>query len=218
MSDMHKALVAAQKDFGPALKTNNNPAFRSKYADLGSCIEAVLDSLHANGFFLTHEVKDSESGVIVECVLIHESGERHSSGPVYVPASKSDAHGYGSALTYARRYSLMAACGIAPEDDDGNQAAKHPREELVKSTEQTEWEAIDTDTKDMIDEALLPVKAAIARGQVASAFDEWLSLGGKWDMSTQAAAKWRLTKEDKAAFNKERSARKAAAEAKRVAA
>jgi hypothetical protein len=41
-----------------------------------------------------------------------------------VPATKQDAQGYGSALTYARRYSLMAACGIAPEDDDGNAASK----------------------------------------------------------------------------------------------
>ena len=47
-----------------------------------------------------------------------------SSGLLHVPASKQDAQGYGSALTYARRYSLMAICGIAPEDDDGNRASK----------------------------------------------------------------------------------------------
>jgi len=41
-----------------------------------------------------------------------------------VPAAKQDPQGYGSALTYARRYSLMAACGIAPEDDDGNAATR----------------------------------------------------------------------------------------------
>jgi hypothetical protein len=47
-----------------------------------------------------------------------------SCGRLHVPASKQDAQGYGSALTYARRYSLMAACGIAPEDDDGNAASR----------------------------------------------------------------------------------------------
>jgi hypothetical protein len=57
-------------------------------------------------------------------VFIHESGETLSCGQIHVPASKHDAQGFGSALTYARRYSLMAACGIAPEDDDGNAASK----------------------------------------------------------------------------------------------
>lgn len=123
MSAMYKALVAAQKAFGPALKSANNPAFRSKYADLGACVEAVIDGLHANGFFLTHINVPCETGITVECRLIHESGEYHTSGPVHVPVNKNDAQGYGSALTYARRYSLMAVCGVAPEDDDGNQAA-----------------------------------------------------------------------------------------------
>jgi hypothetical protein len=60
-------------------------------------------------------------------VFIHESGEQISAGKLHVPASKQDAQGYGSALTYARRYALMAACGIAPEDDDGN-AATRPKQ------------------------------------------------------------------------------------------
>jgi hypothetical protein len=57
-------------------------------------------------------------------VFVHESGEQLSAGILSVPAAKQDPQGYGSALTYARRYSLMAACGIAPEDDDGNAASK----------------------------------------------------------------------------------------------
>ena len=54
----------------------------------------------------------------VETLFVHESGEQISAGKLHVPAPKQDPQGYGSALTYARRYSLMAACGIAPEDDD----------------------------------------------------------------------------------------------------
>ena len=60
----------------------------------------------------------------METVFIHESGEMLECGKLHVPASKQDPQGYGSALTYARRYSLMAACGIAPEDDDGNAATR----------------------------------------------------------------------------------------------
>jgi len=124
MQKVAAALVKAQKAFGPALKTNTNPAFKSKYADLSACIEAVVDALNENGIALIQRSIPCDSGVCVETMFIHESGESLSSGPLHVPASKQDPQGYGSALTYARRYSLMAACGIAPEDDDGNAASK----------------------------------------------------------------------------------------------
>jgi hypothetical protein len=120
------ALVKAQKAFGPALKSSSNPHFRSKYADLSACVEAVIDALNDNGIALTQQVHECDNGVIVETVFIHESGATMSCGRLHVPATKQDAQGYGSALTYARRYSLMAACGIAPEDDDGNAASRRP--------------------------------------------------------------------------------------------
>lgn len=118
------ALVKAQRSFGPALKDKTNPAFRSKYADLGACIDAVMDALNANGIALIQRQHPHDGGVCVETIFIHESGEQISAGMLPVPATKQDAQGYGSAMTYARRYSLMAACGIAPEDDDGNAASK----------------------------------------------------------------------------------------------
>ena len=116
------ALVKAQRAFAPALKTATNPHFRSRYVALDGCVEAVIDALNENGIFL-HQATDYDSaGVVVETVFIHESGESVSGGRLFVPAPKHDPQGFGSALTYARRYSLMAACGIAPEDDDGNAA------------------------------------------------------------------------------------------------
>ena len=124
MQAIAAALVKAQKEFGPALKTATNPHFRSKYASLDACVEAVIDALNNNGIFLMQYTHPCEDGVIVETMFIHESGEHMSGGKLHVPASKQDPQGYGSALTYARRYSLQAACGIAPEDDDGNAASK----------------------------------------------------------------------------------------------
>jgi hypothetical protein len=118
------AFVKAQSGFGPALKTSDNPHFRSKYAGLDACIEAVIDSLHANGIALLQRNVPCESGVSVETILLHTSGETITGGILHVPASKQDAQGYGSALTYARRYSILTLCGIAPEDDDGNAASK----------------------------------------------------------------------------------------------
>ena len=127
MEKIAPALVKAQKGFAPALKSSTNPHFKSRYADLAACIEAVIDSLNANGIALIQHTHECESGVTVETIFLHESGETLSAGRLNVPASKQDAQGYGSALTYARRYSLMAACGIAPEDDDGNQASNAPK-------------------------------------------------------------------------------------------
>jgi hypothetical protein len=60
--------------------------------------------------------------VRVETMILHSSGEWICCGILALPVSKKDAQGYGSALTYARRYSLSAAVGVAPEDDDGNAA------------------------------------------------------------------------------------------------
>lgn len=133
MKEIATALVKAQKAFGPALKTSTNPHFRSKYVDLSGCIEAVIDSLNNAGIALVQRTSEDSTGVTVETVFIHESGETLECGKLHVPAGKQDPQGYGSALTYARRYSLMAACGIAPEDDDGNAASRGPRISAAKT-------------------------------------------------------------------------------------
>lgn len=122
MKEITSAFVRAQKAFAPALKTSTNPHYKTRYADLAACIEAVIDALNAQGIALVQRTHDSDNGVAVETMFIHESGETLSGGILHVPASKQDPQGYGSALTYARRYSLMAACGIAPEDDDAQTA------------------------------------------------------------------------------------------------
>jgi ERF superfamily len=122
MKSIYSAFIKAQKEFAPALKTSTNPHFKSRYVSLDGCIEAVIDALNNNGIGLVQKTHEMPSGIKVETLLIHESGESLSGGELFLPASKQDAQGFGSALTYARRYSLMATCGIAPEDDDGNAA------------------------------------------------------------------------------------------------
>jgi hypothetical protein len=131
MKQIAPAFIKAKKAFAPALKCASNPHFKSKYADLAACLEAVDDALLANGIAVYHESAEDATGVTVETVFLHESGETIRSGKLHVPAAKQDPQGYGSALTYARRYSLMAACGIAPEDDDGN-AASRPQPKQVE--------------------------------------------------------------------------------------
>lgn len=139
MKQIAAAFIAAKKAFGPALKDRTNPAYRSKYADLGACLEAVDEALLNNGIALYQETFEDATGVTVETVLLHESGESIRCGKLHVPASKQDPQGYGSALTYARRYSLMAACGIAPEDDDGNAATKTSKSTPTATDLVMEW-------------------------------------------------------------------------------
>lgn len=151
MKTIYQAFIKAQKEFGPALKTSTNPHFRSRYADLSACVEAVIDALNNNGLGLVQCTEECDNGVKVSTYLIHESGEKMGFGVLHVPASKHDAQGYGSALTYARRYSLMAACGIAPEDDDGNNAVKASRKAVAGvsiADDLPEWNKIEKAVKD----------------------------------------------------------------------
>lgn len=124
MSDLHAAMAKAFSEIEGASKDRYNPAFKSKYADLSSVVEAVKPALRKNCLFFAQITHEQQGGVCVETVVHHASGQSMSFGKLFVPASKQDAQGYGSALSYARRYSLMTAFGVCPEDDDGNAAVK----------------------------------------------------------------------------------------------
>lgn len=118
------ALVAAQMEMGKALKQSNNPHFRSKYADLGNVMDACIPALNKAGIAVIQPTVDDEHGRYVETVFIHGESGQELRCRVPLIVQKNDMQGYGSAVTYARRYGLMTMAGIAPEDDDGNAAAQ----------------------------------------------------------------------------------------------
>lgn len=118
------AMAAAFGEIEGATKSANNPHFKTKYADITAVIEAIKPALIAHNLFFTQHPQPSENGITVETVLHHAGGESLSLGSLFVPANKNDAQGFGSALTYARRYALVTAFGVPVEDDDGNAAAK----------------------------------------------------------------------------------------------
>ena len=121
IANIAPALVKAQAEIKAALKDSTNPHFRSKYADLSSVVDAVKAPLLKNGISFLQGVHDAVEGVAVETMLLHTSGEWISS-TLRIPAVKQDAQGYGSAITYGRRYGLQSMCGVPAEDDDGNAA------------------------------------------------------------------------------------------------
>lgn len=173
MKNIATALVKAQKQFQPALKTSTNPHFRSRYADLSACVEAVIDALNANGIYLLQKNYDCADGVMVETVFVHESGEMLECGIVHFPAVKKDPQGYASALTYARRYSLMASCGIAPEDDDGNAASK-PVAKI--SATQGAWEALKPDRQAVVQDVLDAIMEKVAADDMYGAYEEYIGI------------------------------------------
>lgn len=136
MKQIAKALVTAQKNFAPAIKSSKNPHFKNSYAPLDVCLEAVMDAFNEAGIFLMQAMHESEGGVVIETTFVHESGEVMSAGKLFVPASKNDAQGFGSALTYARRYSLMSACGISGENDDDGEGARKVKEESERKAKE----------------------------------------------------------------------------------
>lgn len=141
-SSIFTALAAAQASMKSAAKDNTNPAFRSKYADLASHVEAIKPAFAAQKLAVVQELTSTDSGVDVTTRVCHASGEWIEFGPFCVPVSKHDAHGYGSACSYARRYALSAAVGTVADDDDGNAAAKAPYVAAVPDkppTGYTEW-------------------------------------------------------------------------------
>jgi hypothetical protein len=123
-ANLSGSLVRALSEIEGAAKDKVNPHFKSKYADIASVIDAIKPVLAKHDLGFTQHSQPSEAGVIVETVLHHAGGETLSMGSLYVPANKNDPQGFGSALTYARRYALMTAFGVPAEDDDGNAAAK----------------------------------------------------------------------------------------------
>lgn len=121
IKELATALAKAQGEMGGAKKGSANPFFKSKYADLAEVWEACREPLSTNGLAIIQTTAQDEKGVTVETILAHTSGEWISGKLSMVPV-KNDPQGIGSIITYARRYSLSAIVGIAPEDDDAEKA------------------------------------------------------------------------------------------------
>ncbi|HMO76748.1 MAG TPA: ERF family protein [Sphingopyxis sp.] len=122
-ASLASAYVAAFAEIEGAVKDAKNPHFKSKYADLPAVIAAIKPALVKHGLAFTQPCEPSSEGVTVRTILHHASGEALDLGSLFVPANKRDAQGFGSALTYARRYALVSAFGVPTEDDDGNAAS-----------------------------------------------------------------------------------------------
>ena len=137
------ALAAALPELESAKKNKANPAFKSKYADLAAVIEA-LEPIRKHGLWYLQRAIENADGAQIETIYIHTSGETLSAGTTFMPATKKDAQGFGSALSYCRRYGLQTAFGLATEDDDGNAAVKasQSRQSAPEKVDDAQWTAL----------------------------------------------------------------------------
>ena len=125
IENVSKALVGAQADVGKALKNQENSHFKSQYADLTAVLEVSKPALAKHGLALTQFPGETDGRVTMTTMLIHESGEWILLPPASIPLQAQTAHGFGSAISYLRRYTTQAALGISvglSDDDDGNEA------------------------------------------------------------------------------------------------
>lgn len=128
IGELAAALAKAQGEIDPAEKTKANDFYRSKYADLAQVREAAREALTKNGLAVTQTVDlghpAGASGWILRSTLMHSSGQWIESVYPIAPV-KNDPQGFGSAITYARRFAFAALVGVASTeaDDDGNEAS-----------------------------------------------------------------------------------------------
>jgi hypothetical protein len=130
--NVYAALAAAQSEMDAAVKGSVNPAFKSRYADLADVVQACRAALNKNGLAFFHQMVSEEGQLSMRTVLAHGASDTLISCDVPLIVSKQDMQGMKSATTYAKRIGLESVTGIAPEDDDGNAAAKAPPKDEPK--------------------------------------------------------------------------------------
>lgn len=136
IDQLFAALAEAQGEIDNAKKDEQNPHFKSSYADLASVRSAIRAPFAAHGLsvlqFPSTEIRPLDNGGVwmglrLITRLCHASGQ-WIEDELLVPVARQDAQSIGSAITYARRYSLMAITGVAPDDDDDGNAAAGNRQ------------------------------------------------------------------------------------------
>lgn len=201
IAELSAALVKFQTEAKNPPLDSENPFFRNKYASLAGVRDCVTPILSKNGLAVTQLLSHEPDGIVCETILVHASGQWLSSA-FYMPATKKDAQGYGSAITYARRYALMAICGVVGDvDDDANAATHKPTKEPITPTSGA-WEAMSDKQKSRLIDLVQVVMESMQMGDIGEALriigdagldsDEKVALNTKFDSKTRSAmTKWR---------------------------
>lgn len=152
INELAAALAKAQAEIQNPKFDSVNPHFKNRFSSLAAVRNAVVPVFAKHGLSILQNLTNApEHSVSCETIILHASGQTLRLGPFAMPASKPDAQGLGSAATYARRYSLLGAAGVAgEEDDDGNAAVAKTNGKAPDNDYITEKQA--ADLRALIDE------------------------------------------------------------------
>ena len=130
-SQVLTALMQAKNSIGKIAKGASNPFFKSKYADLPSILDAVQPIMEEHRLAMFQPVKGDK----VYLTFVHSSGEwAEFEGTQVVPGKDNDPQAYGSAITYARRYTISSVlCINADKDDDAEKAMSRSKYKDIKN-------------------------------------------------------------------------------------
>ena len=160
--NIYAALCAAQAEFGKVQKGSTNPAFKSRYADLADVAGVVIPTLSAHGVAVFHYIISEGDVTAMRTEFVHAASESRIACDVPLIVNKNDMQGFKSATTYAKRIGLESLSGVAPEEDDGNAAAKAaPRQQAPVGLPP---EAIQAATSSLFNAASLDALKAIFLG------------------------------------------------------
>lgn len=142
--NLSKALVETQKELKQPLKDAKNPFFKSEYVPLENVAEAITESATKHGLAFSQYATTTETGnVSVGTIVFHESGEYIEYPPLILKPENTKPQSIGSAITYAKRYSLSAVFGITSDkDDDGSKANGNGEQQKQAQNDESDVHAI----------------------------------------------------------------------------
>ncbi len=144
INELAIALNTVQSQIMIASKDAKNGFFKSKYATLNSVWEAVKDAVLNNGLTVLQPISYIDNRPVVQTMIIHKSGQFITSECPVVCAKQNDPQAFGSAITYARRYSLASMLGVMTDDDDDAEGAMYRKpqkqEQPIKTPQQIKAE------------------------------------------------------------------------------
>lgn len=138
IGELASALAAAQAELSPASKNAQNPHLKNRYADIAAVYEAIRETLPKHGLSVSQIIMPHESKARVRTLLMHKSGQWLASECLMPLDRNGGPQGMGSAITYARRYSLSAIVGVVSEDDDDAEAAQPRRQQQAQPQQRRE--------------------------------------------------------------------------------
>ncbi len=173
IAQLAAALAKAQGNLKNPHFDSMNPHFKSKFASLAAVREAVIPTLAAHGLSLSQWPVSNGTSAGCVTLLAHDSGEWLEE-VFTIPIDKANAHGYASAVTYAKRISMQSVCAVVgDEDDDGNGAIEKPVPALsAAAVKQDAFDELEPDEQTWITDLAQAVTAMVSSGSIKDAADE----------------------------------------------